>query len=111
NNNFDTAGTINSFCDLTVISGSYFASVFPPNISGAYQSAVSIYSGSGALQGTKAIPAGFPMKVFSKGNYVKIYTVMEGGHLIAQKYTIDEIINSASGRIITNRKIYKMEKL
>jgi hypothetical protein len=115
NNYFEQAGTISPFCDMTNVSGSYFATVAPtyPSYSGSsyYPSSISVYNTSAVLQGKITKLAGTPMKVFSKDNTLKVYMTQGSGRLIAQKFTVEEVINSTSGKINTKKNIYIMRKL
>ncbi|HEX3074252.1 MAG TPA: hypothetical protein VHP30_11625 [Ignavibacteriales bacterium] len=106
-------GSISRFTDMTVISSFSFATVSPELASGSSitPAAVSVYNSSAVLQGKLTGIAGTPKKVFYKDNALKIYSVQGSGRLIAQKYTVQEIINSASGKMNRNRKIYAMKKL
>lgn len=114
NNYFEQAGTISPFCDMTNVSGSYFATV-TPSYSGysgsSYPSAISVYNSSAVLQGKITQLVGTPKKIFSKDNTLKVYMTQGSERLIAQKFTVQEIINSASGKINRSIKIYTMKKL
>ncbi|HEX2983993.1 MAG TPA: hypothetical protein VHO28_10670 [Ignavibacteriales bacterium] len=100
------------FCSMVFLNQTDYAALTPAyyHSNSLYSSSISIYSGS-VLKGKRIGMAGAPKMVFYKDDILKIYSVQGNGRLIAQKFTVQEIINSASGKINRNRKIYTMKKL
>ncbi|HEX2983992.1 MAG TPA: hypothetical protein VHO28_10665 [Ignavibacteriales bacterium] len=114
NSSFSMTATIGPFSDMAIVSDSYFATVMPSysNYNGVnYQSALSVYNSNSVLQGKLTGLAGTPKKVFCKDNALKVYSLQGSGRLIAQKFTVQEVISSASGRTARNKKVYIMKEL
>lgn len=109
---------INPLIDLANLPGGYIATINPDyadyytdtwNVL-YYPSSITIYDESLNLKGKKTHLTGTPMKIYSKDNDIKIFSIQKSGKLIVQKFTLDEIL-SMSGKLNANFKIYKMDKL
>lgn len=107
-------GKINPFSTIAFLSNAYIAAA-NRNYSYDYvdyPSSISVYGSDLTLLGKKNNLIGLPVKITAKNNLLKIYTIqLPSRGLIAQKFTIDEIINLSNNHIRNKVNYYKLNKL